>query len=168
MTRKEVGDALGITPQAVGLLVKRGMPVTSIAAARAWRERNIDLTRSRPARPKPSSPDYVTSDRLPWTEDDIERAHAQLRLFAKFAEDDFAAWQAPLRMAMAALPSPEWDRVDLSESLWRQLVGEHELTRVKRGKRQRAPVLGPFESEHFLYLLAAGFAQGRRLATSAP
>lgn len=164
MTRKEIGDALGITPQAVGALIKRGMPSTSIAAARAWRERNIDLTRSRPARPKPklTSPDYVIGDRLEWAPDDVDWALGQIKLFGTFADSDFAAWQAPLRLAMAALPSSAWDDVTLPAGVWRQLVGERHLALLKADEKKRKPGRGsaaegdPFVAEHGLYLLASG------------
>ena len=42
LSQADVGRALGISRQRVFKLVGRGMPTTSIAAARAWRAENLD------------------------------------------------------------------------------------------------------------------------------
>ena len=46
----QIGSALGISKQAVGKLVKQGMPTDSISAARAWRVANLDVSRIKDSR----------------------------------------------------------------------------------------------------------------------
>ena len=47
---RQIGEALGISKQAVGALVAKGMPVTSVDDARRWREANLDVSRTKAAR----------------------------------------------------------------------------------------------------------------------
>ena len=45
MTKKELAEALGISGSMVSRLAKQGMPVSSVAAARAWRELHLETAR---------------------------------------------------------------------------------------------------------------------------
>jgi hypothetical protein len=47
MLRKDLATALGISVQMVGRLKKRGMPVDSISSAQKWRNRNLQISRTR-------------------------------------------------------------------------------------------------------------------------
>ena len=50
MKQTELASALGLTPAAVSKLKKQGMPVDSVEAARLWRERTLDLSRTKTGR----------------------------------------------------------------------------------------------------------------------
>ena len=45
MTKKELAEALGISGSMVSRLAKQGMPFSSVAAARAWRELHLETAR---------------------------------------------------------------------------------------------------------------------------
>lgn len=65
LTLREIGEALGISKQAVSQLKAKGMPVGSIEAARRWRESNIDLGRARDVRMVVSHGDRPEVERVP-------------------------------------------------------------------------------------------------------
>ncbi|GJL73972.1 hypothetical protein [Nitrosomonas sp.] len=50
MKKTELAHGMGISRQMVYKLIKQGMPVDSLEAARAWRKRNIYLFMSKDGR----------------------------------------------------------------------------------------------------------------------
>lgn len=69
LTLAQLGQALGVTKQAVSKLAKQGMPVTSVEAARTWRAQHLDAGRTKDARmaidapaPPPAPPDAEQDD----------------------------------------------------------------------------------------------------------
>ena len=63
LSQADVGRALGISRQRVFALVRRGMPTTSIAAARAWRAENLDADTMKPE-PQGRAPEAPASAEL--------------------------------------------------------------------------------------------------------
>ena len=55
---KDIAKALGVTPQYIATLVRKGMPITSIEEAKAWRDAQVD------GREKPAPKAKVTPDSL--------------------------------------------------------------------------------------------------------
>jgi len=47
MLKKDLAAALGISPQMVRKLERRGMPLQSVEAAKAWRSRHLEATRTK-------------------------------------------------------------------------------------------------------------------------
>lgn len=47
MLKKDLAEALGITPQMVRKLELRGMPMDTVESARQWRSRHLELTRTK-------------------------------------------------------------------------------------------------------------------------
>lgn len=121
MTGKELARLLGISPQMVSKLRKRGMPTDSLERAQRWRRRNLE-----PGRVKGVRVGAVSEYR----EDDIgvERQRAQLlqlelvALLGLSVERDGAASLPALQRAMRDLPPEMRDRVRLPEATWDALL----------------------------------------------
>jgi hypothetical protein len=75
LSYRQIGEALGISKQAVGALVAKGMPIGSVDEARRWRETNLDVSRTKHARvavdpvqaasaPSPSASVLASSDQI--------------------------------------------------------------------------------------------------------
>ncbi len=175
-SRAQLARDLGLSKASITKLAKRGMPTGSRAAAEEWRRRNVAPTWPK-AGPVVAAttiaghngvarvPAYVSERICPgWTPKMVRGAHEQLCQYARYAALDFDAWKGPVRLAMAALPSYEWHKVDcLTVRQWRLLIGEREIAYMRRTAdpiRVRTAEPGDdfhdFESEHFWYLLACG------------
>lgn len=85
LTFAQLGQALGVTKQAISKLAKQGMPVTSVEAARAWRVQHLDAGRTKDARmaidpPVPPAPRDAEQDDAPAPSDTAEyREHRARR-----------------------------------------------------------------------------------------
>ena len=63
LSQADVGRALGVSRQRVFALTRRGMPLVSIAAARAWRAENLDADTMKPG-PQGRAPEAPASAEL--------------------------------------------------------------------------------------------------------
>ena len=129
--QKDLARGLGISQSMVSRLAKQGMPVTSIAAAKRWRDRNINPALSKESRGWANRPDQLPNDNgdekfsemLPSTD---TSALSLVTLLAAKAETDFSRWETELRAAMRLVPVTLRDRVAMPLSVWNALLAEFE------------------------------------------
>lgn len=114
--KREIARALGVSASAVTKYVKRGCPTTSVAAARVWRDANLDPVRRMaqqmgiPRASRPSASELVV------------RANEICRL----ALVDFTRHEPALRSALrdvARLPRVRRGLVVADDFVWSQLFG---------------------------------------------
>lgn len=121
MTGKELAKALGISPQMVSKLRKRGMPTDSLERALRWRRRNLEPGRVKGVRVDTLSP-------LRADDDDVERQRAellQLELVSRlgvYVERDGGASLPSLQRAMRDLAPRLRPRVRLPLAAWDALL----------------------------------------------
>lgn len=155
MTQQQIADGLGISQQMVSKLRSMGMPTTSIAAARRWRERNVDpthhssrlqgtrsrptsTTRNLPADPTGySQPSYGVHSWEGWWPpgsvvgdidycvDVINRLGGQVVRYGD-------VWLAPLKKAMLWAPPLVWEAVDFEPEVWVKLTGDPDVDKSRR------------------------------------
>ena len=82
MLKKDLAQALDLSPSMVSRLAKMGMPVDSIEAARRWRERNLETMRRKEFR-APSVPRGPSRAQL---EAEAAAALRRVGLLGAFAE----------------------------------------------------------------------------------
>jgi hypothetical protein len=118
----DLAHALGISASLVSRLRKRGMPVHSIEAAKAWRAVNLDPAATWEQAARKGGAARAQAAHAPPT--DRTAALENIGLLAELAARDFAAYGGRLRAALAALPREAWDEVALPASVWGRLGGE--------------------------------------------
>jgi hypothetical protein len=161
MTQKELADALNLTQQRVGQMVRGGMPTTSLAAAKLWRKRNIDPTRTKegqqqardryrrdtepefrppPAVPTGDAPGYGAHSWGGWWGEDMPIWGGDLQLcldmvnaLGRQAAQHGDAWLEPLRNAMLLVPACTWEVIDLDPIVWQKLTGNPQVLTRRRG-----------------------------------
>ncbi len=125
LKRQDLADALGVTPQQVWRLSRRGMPLSSVRAAREWRAANLDPSQAREFRvdtrrraqpSKPAAPALASETFYATTIALVERlADRASREPEGPATDDF-------RCALRGLPLPLRARLRLPQALLERLV----------------------------------------------
>lgn len=105
LTQTQLGAALGLSQAAISQSVAKGMPTHSIAAARAWREANLDPARAKPA---PRAPSLSAL---------LEEAEALLDVGG-----DIGPLMPDLRLALRQVPDDQRAAVAMSVDLWHVLV----------------------------------------------
>lgn len=138
LTQNELATGLGISQANVSKLVRLGMPQHSIAAARAWRESNLDPARAKPA---PRAPSLSAL---------LEEAEALLDVGG-----DIGPLMPDLRLALRQVPADQRAAVAMSKDLWDSLTAPigHAF------KPERGAALTPAEADEmgeFWYAMAAG------------
>lgn len=80
-----IGRALGISPAAMTKLKKMGMPVTSVEAAAAWRQANLNVaaTKGRPGPGRPADPRHDRFNLARTEREEIEVQQARLALLER-------------------------------------------------------------------------------------
>ena len=101
LTQIQLATGLGISQANVSKLVRLGMPQHSIAAARTWRESNLDPARTKPA---PRAPSLSAL---------LEEAEALLDVGG-----DIGPLMPDLRLALRQIPGYQRAAVGMSEALW--------------------------------------------------
>ena len=138
LTQIQLAAALGLSQSAVSQLAKQGMPTNSIAAARAWREANLDPAR---AKPVPRPPTLAAL---------LRSAEALLE-----AGEGVAPLLPRIREALRQVPADQRAAVVMSVDLWHVLV-EHAADAFKP---ERGAALTPAQVDEmggFWYAMAAG------------
>lgn len=108
LTQAKLAEILGVSQSAISQCSKRGMPTTSVAEARAWRDENLNpcKTKSPPLPPRP-----------PHLAELLAQAEARL------AVGDPVADRLPdLRAALRLLPAADRSAVKMSIELWDRLT----------------------------------------------
>lgn len=157
MTQKELAAALNLTQQRVGQMVREGMPTDSVEAARTWRKRNVDPTRTKewqqqardgyraPAEPAPLP--AVPTGRLPgrgahswqgwWGGDHANRELAQcvelVNALGQQAAKHGDVWLETLRKGMIEVPPTAWHEIELDKATWAKLTGDPAASKAQRG-----------------------------------
>jgi len=114
----EIARALGVSPAAVSKYIKRGMPTTSSAAAKAWCAANLDPVR------RVAQQWGLNAKRSGGGSASTLVAHANE--LGRLATGDFERYEAALRVALNAargLPESIRDLVLIDEAVWDRLIG---------------------------------------------
>ena len=153
-TQSEIAAALQIDKALVSRYRKRGMPVDSIEAARAWKRANV-RARIGGAPPMP----IATGSPLPPSAQ-LQAAQALADHAGELLADggDVAALVPAIRQALAAVPEHERADVGLSRELW-DVLAERVLALVPAEEKNSGARMGPAEEEDmgtFWYRVAAG------------
>lgn len=138
LTQTQLATGLGISQANVSKLVRLGMPQHSIAAARAWRENNLDLARAKPAPHAPSRRALLEA-----AETLLERG------------GDIGPLLPELRRTLRQVPANQRAAVAMSERLWDALTASV----GSAFGRETTESLTPAEADEmggFWYALAAG------------
>ena len=148
-TQSEIAAALQIDKSLVSRYRKRGMPVHSIEAARAWKFSHVRprIGSAWPPEAAPPSAQLHAAQAL--------ADHAGELLAAG---GDVAALVPAVRLALAAVPEHERADVGLSRELWDVLV-DRVLALVPDEEKNSDAHMGPAEEEDmgdFWYRVAAG------------
>ena len=159
-SQNHLAQLLGISGAMASKCAKRGMPVHSVEAARAWRESHLDPARRKGQRfdgayqPPPSRSAALATDLL---------EAAQLALDAGLT---ITALVPGIRAAMHHVPPPERHQVGLQLDVMRVLVGHVlELFRSFEADAQPGdePIFSPLKNDNeaqemgrFWYEVAAG------------
>ena len=138
LTQIQLAAALGLSQAAISQSVAKGMPVSSIEAARAWREANLDPARAKPA---PRAPSLSAL---------LEEAEALLDVGG-----DIGPLLPDLRLALHQIPGYQRAAVGMSEGLWDSLTAPiGHAFKPERGAALTAPEAA--EMGGFWYAMAAG------------
>lgn len=118
LSQTDIAKALGLAKSRITAMKKDGMPVHSIEAAQAWRERRQNIARRKPAprRPTPVRPAAAHPANA--------TALLELASVALEAGQCIDALVPTLRAAMAAVPRHERDSVGLPVNVIRLLVAD--------------------------------------------
>ncbi len=111
--RKDLAAALGLSPASITALAARGMPTTSVAAARAWRRRNLAGHRTKDGRV-----DSVGSGRRP-----TSPAYIAARTARELADADLALHELQRRRAMLVNPAAVRRELDSHLRALREAAG---------------------------------------------
>jgi hypothetical protein len=112
MTQAQLARELGISGAMVSKLRVRGMPTSSLAEARAWRDQNLD-------------PSLTKEMRRPDQAEDVQSARelAVVNELGRLAHRDFGRYGELLRSAMLALTEEQQEHVVLELEVWDALCG---------------------------------------------
>lgn len=105
-TQSDIARALNITPPMITKLKRLGMPVSSVSAARAWRDANLclDGRRAELRFQKPGPPLSLVAR--------VDQANAlALSALSALKAGRFAEVEAELRLALRAVPDSHADRI---------------------------------------------------------
>lgn len=108
MLKKELAEALGISPAAVTKLSKRGMPTDTLERAQRWRRRHLEPSRVKGVRFEPRKAQEPSSDPI-----------GQL---GSAALHDFRTHDRSIRALLRVADSKQEETVRLPVSVWIRLV----------------------------------------------
>jgi hypothetical protein len=123
-TNADLARDLGVDRAVVCRHKRMGMPTDSLAAARAWRENNLN-----PAMCKATNPAKARAAAPPSEEDGLERLYVVARL-ASLAQERLVSGEfnrhleSALRFTLSQVPRSYRDKVLLPESVLKVLVAE--------------------------------------------
>lgn len=140
--RKTIAAALGVDAAIITRDARRGMPVHSIEAARAWREQHV---RPRSAPP----PDDPPARRL--------SPGRMLAYIDELADATHPGDVEALRAAIALLPPEMWTRVRLAVETWKLLLGPKVLADLSAEVPADAPVDDEVAGEALCLAIVAPF-----------
>lgn len=134
MMLKDIAEGLGISAAMVSKLKKRGMPVTSVAAAEKWRRRHLEPARTKGLRAgttraaPPQAARFVPATAPgPVDPEAVVKSLALVRELGLLAmdaieRDTFETFALTLRQAMAQVPAFARPQVALPEQVWDALT----------------------------------------------
>lgn len=110
MLKRELAQALGISPAMVTKLVKRGMPADSLERAQRWRRRHLEPSRVKGVRFEPKRADRI---------DPVAHANA----LGALALDSFDQHGGDLEHALTLVPDARASELRISPDVWELLIG---------------------------------------------
>lgn len=132
MNQSDLAAALGMTRQAVSKLKRQGMPVTSVEAARAWREQNLNIAQRKDVMTQPAGATATPSAFEPITVNGLRVFGENPPPSAPESEDDDETLE-DFKAAKTRLTVAEANLRELAEARERR-----ELIRVEAVKRMLA------------------------------
>jgi transcriptional regulator with XRE-family HTH domain len=118
ISQNDLAAAIGISASMLSRLKKRGMPVDSLPAARAWRKRHLNTSLTKPYRYTPfrDAPRATKQPQAPITAGDVNA-------LGRLAEKHFDEYAGRLRDAMRRLPRADRPQVSLPLDVLEALCG---------------------------------------------
>jgi hypothetical protein len=134
----EIAVALGVSASAVTKYVRRGMPTSSIAAARVWCDTHLDPVR-RVAQQMGMSAKRGGAAGEPSASELVARANE----FGRLATIDYERHSSALRLAMREVPRHARELVRLSSEVWLRMMDWDNFQRWNRFIAKCDEIYGP-------------------------
>ena len=158
MNQKQLAAALGISPQMVSKLAKRGMPCDTVERAERWRRRHLEPARMKGMRIDSTAPPAAVKSPGPAAPHALQRQ--LVARLGKLAEVDFARYEAELRAAFRAVHPPLRVDIELPQAVFDALIADvYAVVRPGGAPPAAPPVLSASDAEllaHFWAAVAAG------------
>lgn len=168
ISQVHLAEALGVSAAMVTKLKAKGMPTNSVAAARAWRDANLDLRYRKEHRVDSNNGGHPSRTGEPSNDRDVVDDVHHLQALAR---DDFDRFAGALQAAMRAVPESRRDEVLLDFEVM-ELLCASTIALFEELKREDAKAFdlppGPLSDDEademgiFWYQVAAGEVKVKR------